>query len=39
MGFVKADLESIADTLAARQNLTRTPVFLKTEAIPANKPG
>jgi peroxiredoxin len=39
MGFVKADLESIADTLADRQNLTRTPVFLKTEAIPANKPG
>jgi len=39
MGFVKADLESIADSLADRQNLTRTPVFLKTEAIPANKPG
>src|SRR5262245_37147674 len=39
MGFVKADLESIADSLADRQNLTRTPVFLKTESIPANKPG
>ncbi len=39
MGFVKADLESIADSLADRQNITRTPVFLKTESIPANKPG
>src|SRR5262249_34101244 len=39
MGFVKADLESIADSLADRQNFTRTPVFLKTESIPANKPG
>jgi len=39
MGFVKADLESVADALADRQNLTRTPVFLKTEAVPANKPG
>ena len=39
MGFVKADLESLADSLADRQNITRTPVFLKTESIPANKPG
>jgi len=39
MGFVRADLESIADSLADRQNFTRTPVFLKTESIPANKPG
>jgi len=39
MGFVKADLESIAESLDDRQNLTRTPVFLKTESIPANKPG
>src|SRR5262245_19174351 len=39
MGFVKTDLESIADSLADRQNLTRTPVFLKTESIPASKPG
>ena len=39
MGFVKADLESIADALADRQNLTRAPVFLKTESIPATKPG
>ncbi|HET8965542.1 MAG TPA: TlpA disulfide reductase family protein [Candidatus Acidoferrum sp.] len=39
MGFVKADLESIADFLADRQNITRTPVFLKNESVPANKPG
>ena len=39
MGFVKADLESIADSLADRRNLTRTPVFLKAESIPAVKPG
>jgi len=39
MGFVKSDLESIADTLADRQNSTRTPVFLKNESVPANKPG
>ena len=39
MGFVKGDLESIADSLADRLNITRVPVFLKTESIPANKPG
>ena len=39
MGFVKADLESIADSLAERRNLSRAPVFLPTESIPAVKPG
>jgi len=39
MGFVKGDLESIADFLADRQNITRTPVFLKSESVPAVKPG
>jgi peroxiredoxin len=39
MGFAKADLEGIADALADRRNLTRTPVFLKTESVPAVKPG
>jgi peroxiredoxin len=39
MGFVKADLESIADSLADRRNITRTPIFLSNEAIPAVKPG
>jgi peroxiredoxin len=39
MGFAKADLEAIADSLADRRNLTRTPVFLATESVPAVKPG
>jgi peroxiredoxin len=39
MGFVKADLESIADSLADRRNLTRLPVFTTTESVPAVKPG
>ncbi len=39
MGFVKADLETIADSLADRRNLTRTPVFMKTESVPTIKPG
>ena len=39
MGFAKIDLESIGDTLADRQNITRTPVFLKSESVPAHKPG
>ena len=39
MGFVKIDLESIGDALADRQNITRSPIFLKTESVPANKPG
>jgi peroxiredoxin len=39
MGFVRADLESIADSLADRQNLTRIPVFAASESIPDVKPG
>lgn len=39
MGFVKADLESIADALADRQKIAHSPVFLRSESIPANKPG
>jgi len=39
MGFVKADLESIADTLADRRNITRSPVFRADESVPAVKPG
>ena len=39
MGFVKADFESIADSLADRQNITRTPVFLSGESVPSVKPG
>ena len=39
MGFVKNDLESIAAHLAERQKLAKTPLFLPTESVPANKPG
>ena len=39
MGFEKADLESIADTLADRRNITRSPVFRADESVPAVKPG
>ena len=39
MGFVKTDLEAVADYLADRRNITRIPVFLSSEAVPANKPG
>jgi peroxiredoxin len=39
MGFVKADLESIADALADRRNITRSPVFRADESVPAVKPG
>src|SRR6516165_5331242 len=39
MGFVRGDLESIADSLADRQNLTRVPVFAANESVPDVKPG
>ena len=39
MGFVKADLESIAGSLADRQKIAHSPVFLSNESIPAVKPG
>jgi peroxiredoxin len=39
MGFVKADLESIANTLADHQKISPAPLFLSTESIPANRPG
>jgi peroxiredoxin len=39
MGFVKADLESIADALADHCNITRSPVFRADESVPAGKPG
>ena len=39
MGFVKQDLETIADSVADRRNLTRIPVFLASESGPAAKPG
>jgi len=39
MGFVKADLESIAHVLADRRQLARAPVFLPNESVPDAKPG
>ena len=39
VGFVRADLEAIADSLADRQNLTRIPVFAASEGVPDVKPG
>jgi len=38
-GFGKAELEAIADALADRRNITRSPVFRTDESIPAYKPG
>jgi len=39
MGFNKTDLESIANTLADRKSVSRAPVFLPGESVPAHKPG
>ena len=39
MGFNKADLENIANTLADRKSISRAPVFLPGESVPAYKPG
>jgi peroxiredoxin len=39
VGFGKAELEAIADALADRRNITRSPVFRTDEAVPAHKPG
>ena len=39
MGFVKADLESIAGQVAERAKISTAPLFLPTESIPTVKPG
>ena len=39
VGFGKAEIESIANTLADRRNITRAPIFRSDESIPAHKPG
>jgi peroxiredoxin len=39
MGFVKADLESIANQLVDHAKDSKSPLFLPTESIPANRPG
>jgi len=39
MGFVKADIESIAAQLAERGKLAKAPLFLPADTVPANRPG
>jgi len=39
MGFIKADLEHIANQLAARNNISTAPLFLASDAVPDNRPG
>ena len=39
MGFVKADLESIANRLAERAKLSKAPLFLPADSVPAIRPG
>lgn len=39
VGFGKAEIEAIADSLADRRNITRSPVFRRDESVPAHKPG
>jgi|SRR5439155_2780251 len=39
VGFGKAEMESIANALADRRNITRAAVFRPDESIPAHKPG
>jgi peroxiredoxin len=39
MGFVKADLESIAAQLAARSKIPASPLYLPSEPVPAVRPG
>jgi peroxiredoxin len=39
VGFGKAEIESIANTLADRRNIRRAPVFRSDESIPVHKPG
>lgn len=39
MGFGKAEIETIADALADRKNIPRSPIFRADEAVPSYKPG
>lgn len=39
MGFVKADLELIAQELAERGRQQQVPLFNTSESVPANRPG
>jgi len=39
MGFVKTDIESIANQLAERAKIAKTPLFQPSDSVPANRPG
>ena len=39
MGFVKADLESIATQLSERAKISKAPLFLPTDSVPDVRPG
>ena len=39
VGFGKPEIEAIANSLADRRNITRTPVFRRDDSIPDHKPG
>ncbi|MBS1842544.1 MAG: TlpA family protein disulfide reductase [Acidobacteria bacterium] len=39
MGFVKADIESIASQLANRAQLAKAPLFLPADSVPSVRPG
>lgn len=39
MGFVKADIENIANQLADRDRIAKAPLFQPSDSVPANRPG
>lgn len=39
MGFVKADIESIANRLARRVEISQAPLFQSSDSVPASRPG
>ncbi len=39
MGFAKDDLENIGNFLADHRKISRAPLFLSSESVPAHKPG
>ena len=39
MGFVKSDIESIANQLAERVKIAKAPLFQPSDSVPANRPG
>src|SRR5262249_44994125 len=39
MGFVKSDIEFIANQLAERAKITKAPLFQPSDSVPTNRPG